>query len=200
MSKVAGNMAPILASHAGYEVGRGKPPVGTRFVKGKSGNPGGRPKGARNKIPAMNEERLKTIVLEEAYRDIKVNDGDRQVTIPMAQAVIRSIAVGAAKGQPRAQVLFTTLLAAVERERKELHDKWLDGMIDYKVKWEKELDRRKRLGLDLPDPMLHPNQVVIDLIKGTASVKGPMTREEQALLDEGRALAEAKGWVCTTTN
>jgi hypothetical protein len=200
MSKVDSKIERVPAASAGYDVGRGKPPVATRFAKGQSGNPSGKPKGARNRVPATNEERLKAIVLQEAYRDIKVNDGDRQITIPMAQAVIRSIAVAAAKGQPRAQVLFTTLLAAVEQERKALNDKWLDGMIEYKLKWEMELDRRKRLGLELPDPVLHPDQVIIDLINGTALVRGSMTAEEEVLAGESRSLAEAKGWVCATAD
>lgn len=190
MSKAEGRTGSVPAASAGHEAGRSKPPAATRFVKGRSGNPRGRPKGARNKLPAMNEERLKTIVLAEAYRTIRVNDGDRQITIPMAQAIIRSIAVAAAKGQLRAQALFTTLLAAVERERKELNDKWLDGMIEYKHIWAKELERRKMLGLELPDPALHPDQVVIDLINGIAYV------ETSTPLDEDRALAEAKGRVC----
>ena len=88
---------------AGYDVGYGKPPVDTRFAKGRSGNPKGRPKGARNKLPALHEERLKSIILEEAYRTIKVNDGARQVTIPMAKAIVRSLAHNAVKGNTRAQ-------------------------------------------------------------------------------------------------
>ena len=73
----------------GYEVGFGKPPEHTRFKLGQSGNPKGRPKGSRNKIPALIEERLKKIILEEAYYSITVNDGDRILTLPMAQAVVR---------------------------------------------------------------------------------------------------------------
>jgi hypothetical protein len=37
-------MGPRASSKRSYEVGRGKPPKATRFPKGKSGNPKGRPK------------------------------------------------------------------------------------------------------------------------------------------------------------
>jgi Family of unknown function (DUF5681) len=59
-----------------YEVGCCKPPTTTRFQKGKSGNPRGRPKEAKDKLPAINEERMKSILIEEAYRAIKVRDNN----------------------------------------------------------------------------------------------------------------------------
>ena len=67
-------------------------------------------------------ERLKEIVLEEAYCTISVRDALRDVKVPMAQAVIRALAVNAAKGQQRAQRLFTELLTTTEREVRRLHD------------------------------------------------------------------------------
>ena len=167
-----------------YDVGYAKPPSETRFTPGRSGNPRGRPKGAKNKLPKLNEERLKSIVLEEAYRDITLRDGARNVTIPMAQAVMRSLAVNAAKGQHRAQRLFAEMLSTTERQHKALADEWLTTAMDYKIEWDRELDRRARLGItDLPEPLPHPDHVKIDMNTGEARVEGPWTKEEKAELD-----------------
>lgn len=168
-----------------YEVGYGKPPSATRFKSGQSGNPRGRPKGRANKsrLPALNEERMKSILLEEAYRTIKVNEGLGQISVPMAQAVIRSLAVNAVKGNQRSQRLFTELLFTTERENKRLHDEWLDTAITYKVEWERELARRERFGTTGPDPLPHPDHVVVDMRSGLVSINGPATKEEKERYD-----------------
>lgn len=169
-----------------YEVGYGKPPVATRFRKGQSGNPNGRRKGAKAKspLPALNDERLKTIVLEEAYRSITINDPNGTIDIPMAQAVVRSLAVNAAKGNQRAQRVFTQLLTAVERDNKKLHDEWLQTAINYKVEWDQELERRTRLGITGPAPLPHPDDVIIDMNTGLVRIKGPMTKEDKVKWDK----------------
>lgn len=174
-----------LAPRPGYEVGFAKPPEHSRFKPGQSGNPKGRPKGAKNKRPGLNAERMKGIILDEAYRGITVRDGDRPVRIPMAQAVMRSIAVNAAKGQVRAQRLFAELLASTESANKMLHDEWLETAITYKVDWERELRRREQFGIThLPDPLPHPDHVIIDFDAGTAKIVGPMTKEEKVQYDD----------------
>lgn len=182
---------PAIRPDARYEVGYGKPPVATRFRPGQSGNPKGRPKGARNRRPALNEERLKDIILAEAYREITVRDGDRNMTVPMAQAIVRALAVNAAKGQHRAQRLFAEMLASTERQNKALADAWLETAIEYKTSWDRELARRDRLGIThLPPPLPHPDHVKIDMNRGTAWIAGPATKEE---------LAEYETWMTRKT-
>ena len=174
-----------LTVRPGYEVGYGKPPEASRFKPGTSGNPKGRPKGSKNKRPGMHEERLKEIILDEAYRGVTVRDGDRNVTIPMAQAVMCSIAVNAAKGHSRAQRLFAELLAQTESARKNLHDRLLETAIEYKVSWERELRRRDLMGItDLPEPLPHPDHVRVDFREGTVRFVGPMSKEEKAEWDD----------------
>jgi hypothetical protein len=102
----------------------------------------------------------------------------------MAQAIMRSLAVNAAKGQHRAQRLFAELLASTENANQALHDEWLDTAMTYKIKWELELPRRARLGIaDLPDPLPHPDHVIIDMRQGIARIVGPSTKEEKTEWD-----------------
>lgn len=139
-------------------------------------------------LPALNDERLKTIILEEAYRSIPINDPNGRINIPMAQAVVRSLAVNAAKGNQRAQRLFTELLTSVERDNKKLHDEWLQTAINYKVEWDEELARRTKFGISGPAPIPHPDDIEIDMNTGTVRIKGPMTKEDKARWDQLRSL------------
>lgn len=92
------------------------------------------------------------------------------MSIPMA--VVRSVAVNAARGQYGAQRLFAEMLSAIERQDKELADAWIKSAMDYKIGWDAELERRKRDGItDLPEPLPHPDLVKIDMNAGEGAVK-----------------------------
>ena len=83
-------------------------------------------------MPALNEERLRDIVISETYRTIKVKDGSKNIRVPMAQAVMRSIAVNAVRGGQRSQKMFTDLFNTTKAKNKKLHDEYAQTMIDYK--------------------------------------------------------------------
>lgn len=76
-----------------YTVGYGRPPVHSRFVKGRSGNPAGRPKGSRN---------FKTDLIEELQERISVRAGESVKKISKQQALIKTMVNKALKGDIRA--------------------------------------------------------------------------------------------------
>jgi hypothetical protein len=90
-------------------VGYGKPPTRTRFRKGVSGNPGGRPRG-------MTAGRANMLALKEVYRLVTVREGDKILTLPAFQAVLRSTVALAAKGNGPAQRFLIEVIQAIERE------------------------------------------------------------------------------------
>lgn len=166
------------------EVGYGKPPKRTQFKKGQSGNPKGRPKGAKNKPTPIDTTRLHQIITEEAYRDIRVNEGGAAVTMPVAKAVMRAIAVRAAKGEAGAQKMFTELLQGVEQADQEEKKFNLKHALEYKLNADEEVRRREARGISVADIIPHPDDIYIDMTTGEVNVVGPMTYGEQKKMEE----------------
>src|SRR5882672_9067641 len=94
---------------ATYQVGYGKPPPHRQFRKGRSGNPGGRPR-----RPVT--ERAKALALQEAYRTITVKEGGRAFALPAIQAILRSQIGLAAKGNVQAQRAVLAAIQTIEDE------------------------------------------------------------------------------------
>jgi len=84
-----------------YEIGYGKPPKHTRFKKGQSGNPKGRPAGTRN---------LKTDLQEELSERIQIREGKRQLTVSKQRAMVKNLLHKAVKGDARATNLVVNMM------------------------------------------------------------------------------------------
>jgi hypothetical protein len=162
------------------EVGYKKPPVEHRFKPGQSGNANGRPRGARNHPrPASNTD-LQDIIAEEKQRLVTVDSPKGPVTMTMAAAITRSTFVSAAKGSVRAQRLSTDLIRAQETENKREVDHAIEVYQNYKTSWIAELARRKKLGIIMPPPLPHPDDIEIHYAERYVLIKGPATEEEKA--------------------
>ena len=96
---------------AGYQVGYGRPPRHTRFRKGRSGNPGGRP--SRKRV-----ERMKALALREAYRAVPVKEDGRMVALTAIAAILRSQIELAANGNLQAQRDILAMVRSIENENK----------------------------------------------------------------------------------
>jgi hypothetical protein len=88
-----------------YEVGYGKPPPHTRFKKGQSGNPRGRPAGAKN---------LKTLLTDALNEPVVVteNGGHRKIT--KRQAIVTQLVNRSATADWRAIKILFDLLRDIE--------------------------------------------------------------------------------------
>ena len=91
------------------DVGYGKPPKNTRFTKGVSGNPHGRPKGSRN-VAAVFAKTLREKVV--------INEHGQRKTITKLEAAIKQFVNKAAGGDLRALHMLVNL--SREAETKDL--------------------------------------------------------------------------------
>jgi hypothetical protein len=90
-----------------YEVGYGKPPRHTRFKKGQSGNPQGRPKGSKN---------LPTLLSEALNEPVVVAENGRRRKITMRQAIIKQLVKRSATADLRAMKILLDMVRDLERQ------------------------------------------------------------------------------------
>ena len=96
-----------------YPVGYGKPPAQTRFKKGKSGNPTGRPKGTPNFATALERALAEPVV---------VNEGGQRRTVTKLVATATQLANKATMGDARATQQVIKLAPIMDNEANPVSD------------------------------------------------------------------------------
>jgi hypothetical protein len=84
-----------MANKGPFEVGFGKPPRSTRFKPGQSGNPAGRPRGAKNFAVAIEQELVTRVTVTENGRRRRISK--REV---IAKHLVNKAASGDLKAIP----------------------------------------------------------------------------------------------------
>ena len=90
-----------MTNAKGYPVGFGRPPLENQFRKGTSGNPAGRPKGAKS---------LSAVIAAGLAERIVVNQNGKRRSITKLQAAVIQLANKAAAGDRHAAKLIIDLL------------------------------------------------------------------------------------------
>jgi hypothetical protein len=89
-----------------YDTGYGKPPVGTRFKKGQSGNPKGRPKGNRSFTTSVDRALQERVI---------INEGGRRKTVTKLDAVFKQMVNKAASGDASTLRILIPVLQFMEQ-------------------------------------------------------------------------------------
>lgn len=99
----------LQSTNPDYEVGYGRPPVATRYARGNSGNPRGRPTNAeraRADGPPDDLSLRCRAALEVGARKVEVKRGNRRVVVSQHTAVMEGLAEAGRHGNVRGAEVF----------------------------------------------------------------------------------------------
>lgn len=143
-----------MAKKSQYEVGYGKPPIHSRFAKGKSGNPHGRPHGSQNK---RSPEGFSNTFLEEGRRLIEVRENGTVKMMPNDRALIRKVIGLAGAGDMKAMKIVLDELRAQETRLSDKKSALFAAAVDFKRRHAEETKQRRMRGEPEIKYMYHPD-------------------------------------------
>jgi hypothetical protein len=121
-----------------YAIGYGKPPIRSRFRKGRSGNPGGRPRG----------KRLATLLREALSETAMIEINGRPRRVSRGQATVALLIDRAAEADPRWMKLLLDLVQKLDIGGDARDD---DEEVDAEEAREFLIQELDRLAGDTPD-------------------------------------------------
>ena len=177
------------------QVGYRTPPKAHQFKKGQSGNPKGRPRKAKKvHTPPGLAPLTAEVILAEARRSVPVRDGTNVQDMDTIQAMVRALYFMALKGNRRALVDAIKLTRVAEEVLDREWEALADSVLQYKLNRTEELAYCRAHRLPEPDPVPHPDDVVLDHVNRHIVCNGPRDEAEKAHWDRKRQYREDLKW------
>lgn len=165
-----------------YAVGYGNPPEASRFKTGQSGNPKGRPRNAHAREgagPIASD--VTDLILAEGRRLVGTGNAS---DLSAVQANIRALAERGAQGDRVASRNFIELVRGAEEVRLKLAVEIYEKAYAYKMEASAELAECRRLGLEPPEMLPHPDDIFLEPMLAGVDIRGPSTRAEKERWDQ----------------
>jgi Family of unknown function (DUF5681) len=122
-------------------------------------------------------------MLKEAYRPVTVRDGERTVRMPAIAAIFRSQLASGLKGNGPAQRASLRMIEAIEGGFEAKKTEFLKVVIDYKADAEREIERRRKLGItDISDIDPHPDDLLVDMATAEVHVREELNPKDSRML------------------
>jgi hypothetical protein len=166
-----------------YEIGYGKPPLDRPFLKGKSGNPQGRPKKKAPDGKVVVDRSTGQQVLKAARQEVTVREGDKTKSVTAIEAIIQACVFAAIKGKTHAQKHMLELVDRyLKEEAVEIHES-NEVWRNYVANYDKIISSMQKSGETVPEDWPHPDDIVFEDGQYTKFVGG-----EPAIAAQNRKL------------
>ncbi|WP_421693890.1 DUF5681 domain-containing protein [Aestuariivirga sp.] len=171
------------AGETPYRVGYKNPPREHRFKPGQSGNPAGKRK---NKVFKLMVDPIMQMIHDEAHRPVTVREGSKTIRLSAIQAGLRNAMMKVARGDRLAIKDTLALLRIGQADHTSQKNELFKSAVEYKYDMERELIRRAEEGIDAPDPIPHPDHIIIYPRTGDVQFVGPLDENEKAKLESAK--------------
>ncbi|PLX33639.1 MAG: hypothetical protein C0605_16000 [Hyphomicrobiales bacterium] len=129
------------------------------------------------------DKSINTLIREEGERMVTVRENGRTYKMPFKQAVMRAQGATALKGSPYAQRYILDKWEQCEREEAEEIAEENEIYRRYQERWWAEIEQARREGKPLPNPIPHPDDIIIREGK-RVRIDGPVSEFEADMIEE----------------
>lgn len=182
--EVVDNIKHSILPGVGYK----RPPAHSRFKKGRSGNPNGCPK--KEALLEISDRSANALALRESDRQISVREGGEVRTMTTIEAIFRALSASALKGNAHAQWRAIDRYDQAQRERQQMIAREVEVWQYYVEQKRKEMAEAAAQGNQIPAPLPHPDDVVIDHETGVRFI-GPICKKDLERMNENLAFRDA---------
>lgn len=193
LARISEQQLAKIPKTTGYKV----PPVPFRFKPGQTGNPGGRPLGSKNKLPAFGRENLKGSLRQELSKLVTVLNGERKDVMSGFPAIFRIMIDKALSGDVRAATLLISMEQEFESKEKEFYERFSTRAMIFIRLWEEEVKKAKSI-----DRLIHPpfpfDHLRVNRATGLVEIHGPIPFEHLDRIKvntaTGQVIRDGDGW------